>query len=118
ECPELAGAALDRRVSRDRLRVDHETAREQRRVDVAQGVHDALGWHASQRPATQREVEPLALDVQRPGVVDGETDAITRLGAKRLACLPDVLSLRIEGVDVGRAVRDEPREPPAAATDL
>ena len=28
-------------------------------MDVAQGVHDALEWDASQRPATERDVEPL-----------------------------------------------------------
>jgi hypothetical protein len=52
-------------------------------MDLAQRVHDALGLHASERPAAERQVEPPPLHVERVGVVDGEPDALPQLGRER-----------------------------------
>jgi hypothetical protein len=46
-------------------------------VDLAQGVHDALEWDASQRPAAEGDVEPLPRNIERFGVVNCEADATT-----------------------------------------
>ena len=51
----------------------------QRRVDSPQGVHDALDRNASERPAAQREIEALPLDIERLRVVDREAHPVTDL---------------------------------------
>src|SRR5262249_23652984 len=59
ERAERAAVGGDTRVCGDRLSVDEQAARDERGVDVAQGVHDALDRDASQRPTTERDVEAL-----------------------------------------------------------
>jgi hypothetical protein len=87
-------------------------------VDVAQGVHDALERNASQRPATEREVEPLARKIECFCVVHGETDAAALLVRERCARGRDVLAARVEGVDGGSPRRCERSEAAAPAADI
>jgi hypothetical protein len=65
------------------LGVDENSIGSERDVDVAQGVHDALEWDASQRPAAERDVESPPGHVERIGVVNCETDAATLLARQR-----------------------------------
>jgi hypothetical protein len=92
----------------DRLRVDEESGRGERGVNVAQSVHDALERDASQGPATKREVETLTWRSERFGIVDREVDATTLLVGECRACGRDVLGARVEGVD-GCGVRGRER---------
>jgi hypothetical protein len=59
-------------VRRDRLCVDEQTVWGERSVDVAQGVHDALDWDASQRPAAERDVEAFPREIACLCIVDGK----------------------------------------------
>jgi hypothetical protein len=77
---------LDRRTGRDRLGVDEDACRLERLVDLVQGVHDALGLDASERPAAQREVEPPPRDVERGRVVNSETNALPRFWGECRRC--------------------------------
>jgi len=63
ESAELDFSGGDARMRGDGLRVDEQSVQGESGVDIAQGVHDALERDASQRPAAEREVEPLAREV-------------------------------------------------------
>jgi hypothetical protein len=76
------------------LGIDEDSVGCERVVDVAQGVHDALEWDASQRPSAQGNVEPLARHVECLGVVDAEADATTLLARQRRPRGRDVLGAR------------------------
>jgi hypothetical protein len=51
------------------MEVDHRPTRDEKLVDVAQGVHDALTFDSSQRPGEEREIETpaWAFDLCRTG---------------------------------------------------
>lgn len=100
-----ADPGLERRMRRDRLCVDDEASWDQRAMDLARGVYDALRLDASQRPAAQREVEATPLHVERVRVVDAEGDALAQLARKR--------RLGLERAGCG-----EPRQAPFTAADL
>ena len=99
----------------DRLRVDDNAARDERRVDADQGVDHALRLDASERPAAERDVETLALDVERLGAVYTEADA---LGVCRRPSLLHPLGIRVERVDARSPLCREPGEPALPATDV
>jgi hypothetical protein len=61
-------------------------------IDFAQGVHDALGGYASERPSSQRKIEAPPFDVERLGGMYGEADAGAGLVSQRLLCLGDLVA--------------------------
>jgi hypothetical protein len=108
----------ERWASRDGLRIDEDCVGRERGVDVVQGVHDALEGDASQRPAAECDVEPLARYIECFGVVDGEADTATLFARQ---CRPrgcDVLCVRVEGVHVRCARGGEHGESSFAAADF
>src|SRR5206468_5992171 len=83
--------------------------------DASQGVDHALRLDASERPAAERDIEALALDVERLGAVHPETDP---LGVRRCPGLLHALGIRIERVDA-RGPRCRVRgQPTLAAADV
>jgi hypothetical protein len=100
------------------LRVDEDGVGGERGVDVVQGVHDALDWDTSQRPAAESEVESFPRDVERFGVVDGEAHAMTLLACQRRPRGCDVLAARVEGIHKRCAVGGECCQSPFAAADF
>ena len=87
-------------------------------MDVVQGVHDALGLDASQRPAAQGQVEPPPLDVKRGRVVNSETNARPRLWRERLRCGAYALAVGVERIDLRSVLGGEAGQPPLTAADL
>jgi len=79
EHAKLSVVGCDTRVRGDRLGVDQQPVGDEDGVDVAQGVHDALERDASQRPAAERDVESFAREIERLGVMDGESDPASLL---------------------------------------
>ena len=61
------------------MHVEEDPFRNERLMDVPQGVHDALRLDSSQRPAEERDVEPLARDVERLSVRYSELDSVREL---------------------------------------
>jgi hypothetical protein len=118
ERSELVAVGGDARLWPDRLRVDEEAAGGEGGVDVAQSVHDALDRDASQRPAAERDVEALAREVERLGVVDGEADTLALLARQCTARRCHVLGVGIERVDPRGALGGEACQPTLAAADV
>src|SRR5215211_2326668 len=87
-------------------------------MNFAQSVHDALDRDASQRPAAEREVEPLARHVQRLRIVDGEAHALLVLRRDRGARCADRIAAGIECVHRRRVAGGETSEPASAAADF
>jgi hypothetical protein len=79
ERPQLAGAAIDRRVRRERLGVDQQAPWNQCRMNSSQGVDHALERDASQRPPAEREVESPTGHVQCLRAMDREADAVANV---------------------------------------
>jgi hypothetical protein len=71
---------------------------------VAQGVHDALTFDASQRPGEERQVEGgrRYVDLRSPG--DREGNAVGELGGQGRPSRGDLFRVRIDGED-GRGRR-------------
>lgn len=92
------------RLRTDRLCIHHQAALGERRVDVAQSVHDALDGYASQRPAAEGDVEPFARDCEYFGRMAAEPDPGALLGRQRCLSRTQILLTRVEGID-GRASR-------------
>ena len=84
-------------------------------MDSSQGVDHALRLEASERPAAERDVEALALDVERLGAVDAEADTLGADGSSRRL---DPLGVRVERIDARGSSRREAGEPSVAAPDL
>jgi len=118
ERSQLVAVGGDTWLRTDRLRVDEQAAGDERVVDVAQGVHDALGRDASQRPAAQRDVEALAREIERLRVVDGEPDPLALLARQRAARRRHILGVGIERVDRRGTLGGEGRQPTFAAADV
>jgi hypothetical protein len=85
EPAELDAVGRDMRVCRDWLCVNEHASGDEGCVDVAQGVHDALERHASQRPAAERDVETLPSEIQRFSAVDSEANTLALLACQRAA---------------------------------
>lgn len=115
---ERSAVGGDTEVRSDRLRVDEEAVRDERRVDVVQGVHDALDRDASQRPAAERDVEAFSREIACLRVMDGEPHLLALLDRQGGACRLDVLGLGIEGVDRRGTGCGESRQPTFAAADV
>lgn len=98
-----------------RLGVDEHPARDESRMDAGQGVDHALGLDASERPAAERYIERLALDVERLGAVHAEADVLRVRGNPRLL---HPLLVRIEGVNAGRVFRCEPDQAAFPTADV
>jgi hypothetical protein len=94
ERSELVAVGGDAGMRPDRLRVNEQAAGDEGGVDVAQGVHDALQRDASQRPAAEPDVEALAREVERLGVVDGEADPLALLARQ---CTRDAATFSVLG---------------------
>ena len=118
ECAELDAVARHGRPRRHRLGIDEDPVSGERRVNVAQGVHDALEGHSSQGPAAEGDVETLSRKVERLGVADREADAATLLARQRRTRGRNTLGARIEAVHRGCARGGEHGEPPLAAADF
>ena len=87
-------------------------------MDVAQSVHDALNGNASQRPAAERDIEALAREVERLGIVDGEADPLPLLGRQCVSRGRNLLGVGIERVDRRGTLGGEGRQPTFAAADV
>jgi hypothetical protein len=118
ERSQLVAVGSDQGLRTDRLRIDEQAAGDKRGMDVAQGVHDALDRHASQRPAAERDVEALACDVERLRVVDGEPDPLALLPRQCAACRRHAFGVGIERVDPRGTLGGEGRQPTFAAADV
>ena len=115
ELADRLAAQGDAQPGADRLRVDEHAAGDECGVDAAQGVDHARGLDASERPAAERDVEAIALNVERIGAMHAETHALRRYGRPRGRHL---LAVRVERVDARRARGCEPGEPAVSAADL
>jgi uncharacterized membrane protein len=72
---ELLSAGLDPLLV-DRVQVDERPTRNEKPMDVAQGVHDALTFDSSQRPGEEREVEACGRRVHLLRSANGERDLL------------------------------------------
>ena len=94
-----------------------DSAGDERLMDLAQGVHDALGLDSSQRPAEEGDVED-----RRPREIlclaDLELHPVGQLGRCRGAREGDLLIVGIDAEDSCRPRRVEPGQPAVATADL
>jgi len=105
----------DRQPQADRRRVDEHAARHERGVDASQGVDHALRLDTSERPAAERDVKGLSLDVEHLHPVYAESNAL-RVGRRPRLLHP--LGIRIERVNVRGPCRRESCEPTFATADV
>jgi len=100
------------------MHVEELSARDEYSMNFPQGVHDALRLDSSQRPAEERDVEPLARNVERLRVRDSELDTVGEPGRKCGPSIGDRLLVGIDAEHLGGLAGVEPRHPALAATDL
>jgi hypothetical protein len=98
-----------------RLRVHEHAVWDERGVKPSQSVDHALRLEASERPTAQRDVEALALDVERLGAVYAEANI---LDIGRRARDFNALGIRVERVDACSAFGCEKRQPTFTASDI
>jgi hypothetical protein len=100
------------------MQVEHRPAGDEKVMDVAQGVHDALTFDSSQRPGEEREVEapPRGVDLSR---ADGsEADAICEAGWQSRAGSGDLVGIGIHGENACGGVRVAKGQPAVPAPKL
>ena len=102
-----------------RAAIDQKAVRHERGVDAGQDVDHVLRLDASERPAAERDVEALALDVQRFRAVHTETDAGPD-GARAFDTLPGWLSAQRAsgGAGLPKPVQALVKLDPAKASNL
>jgi hypothetical protein len=121
--PQVSSAQLNpagghARARGDGLRINDDASSNQRAVNVAQGVHDALNGDASQLPPAQGHVEPLTRRIERLSIVDTEANASALVGRERGAGGSDTLAAGIEGIHRGSVLRGHHRQPPLATSNI
>jgi hypothetical protein len=103
---------------RDGMQVEHRPAGDEKLMDVAQGVHDALTFDSSQGPGEEREVEapPRGVDLGR---ADGsEGDAIREVERQSRAGSGDLVGIGIDGENACSRVRVTKGQPAVTAPKL
>src|SRR5207244_5766756 len=84
-------------------------------VKPSQSVDHALRLEASERPTAQRDVEALALDVERLGAVYAEADTVgVDVSPRDL----HAFGVRVKRVDPSCVGRRESGQPPLAAAHV
>jgi hypothetical protein len=84
---------------RNGMQVEHRPAGDQKLMDVAQGVHDALTFDSSQRPGEEGEVEASPRDVDLSRADGGEGDAIREVEWQSRAGSRDLVGIGVDGED-------------------
>jgi hypothetical protein len=103
---------------RDGMQVEHRPTGDEKLMDVAQGVHDALTFDSSQGPGEEREVEapPRDLDLSR---TDGsEGDPIREVEWQSRAGSGDLVGIGIDGENACSRVGVTKGEPAVTAPKL
>jgi hypothetical protein len=100
------------------VNVDERSARGEKRVDVTQGVHDALIQDSSQRPREEREVELSGRCLDLRGSGDHEPHVFGEICRQRCTRGGDPLLVRVDRKDGGRYVRELEGQPTVAASKL
>ncbi len=103
---------------RDGMQVEHRPAGDQKLMDVAQGVHDALTFYSSQRPGEEREVEAPPRDVDLSCADGGEGDAIREVEWQSRAGGGDLVGIGIDGKHACGRVRVTKGQPAVTAPKL
>jgi len=100
------------------MQVEHRPAGDEKLMDVAQGVHDALTFDSSQRPGEEREVEapPRYVDLSRADSSEG--DAIREVEWQSRAGSGDLVGIGIDGENACRRVRVTKGQPAVTAPKL
>ncbi len=92
----------DGRRRADRLHVEHESARNDRRMDPVQSVHDALERYASQRPAAEGDVERMTWRIELLSTGDCECHDGGHGSREARLRIFDRLLVRVEGEHLSR----------------
>ena len=100
------------------MHVEEDPSGDESLMDLPQGVHDALRLDSSQRPAEERDVEPLARYVECSCVRDPELDPVCELVGERARASPNRLLLGIDAENFRGLVGIEPGQATVAAADL
>jgi hypothetical protein len=103
---------------RDGMQVEHRPAGDQKLMDVAQGVHDALTFDSSQRPGEEREVEAPPRDVDLSRADGGEGDAIREVEWQSRAGSRDLVGIGVDGEGGCGRVRVAKGQPAVTAPEL
>jgi hypothetical protein len=101
-----------------RVQVDHRSARDEKLVDVAQGVHDALTFDSSQRRGEQGQVEarPWGVGLGRPDNREGH--ALGEPRGQSDASIRDPIGIRVDAENGRSGVRVAEGQSPVAAAEL
>ena len=103
---------------RDGMQVEHRPAGDQKLMDVAQGVHDALTFDSSQRPGKEREVETPPRDVDLSRTHGSEGDAIREVEWQSRAGSSDLVGIGIDSENACGRVRVTKGQPAVTAPKL
>ena len=104
EDADMSTTGVLRVLLRDGMQVEHRPAGDQKLMDVAQGVHDALTFDSSQGPGEEREVETPPRDVDLSRTHGSEGDAIREVEWQSPAGSGDLVGIGIDGENAfGRA---------------
>jgi hypothetical protein len=87
-------------------------------VKQTQGVHDALRLDASQRPPAERDVEPLAWNLESFRPVHREAHALPLLVSQRPLRFTDGFGVRVKGEHKPGLRRGQSRQAAFTATDI
>jgi hypothetical protein len=87
-------------------------------VKQTQGVHDALRLDASQRPPAERDVEPLAWNLESFRPVHREAHALPLLVSQRPLRFTDGFGVRVKGEHKPGLRRSQSRQAAFTATDI
>jgi hypothetical protein len=99
------------------MHVEQYAFRDERLMDLTQGVHDALRLDSSQGPAEKRDLERGSLR-QVLGGADLESNAFGELGRRRGSRRGDLLLFGIDSENAPGPRRVQPREPAVSTADL
>jgi hypothetical protein len=100
------------------MQVEHRPARDEKLMDVAQGVHDALAFDSSQGPGEEREVEAPPRDVDLGRADSGERNAIRKVEWQGRARTGDLSLIGIDGENARGRIRIAKRQPAVTAAEL
>jgi hypothetical protein len=100
------------------MQVEHRPAGDEKPMDVAQGVHDALTFDSSQRPGKEREVETPPRDVDLSRTHGSEGDAIREVEWQSRAGSGDLVGIGIDGENACRRFRVTKGQPAVTTPKL
>jgi hypothetical protein len=100
------------------MQVEHRPARDEKLVDVAQGVHDALALDSSQGPGEEREVEASPRDVHLGRADGGEGNTVREVEWQSRAGDGDLIWIGIDGQNARGRFRIAKRQPAVTAAEL